>query len=323
MILKRRRGVTLFSRFKHNSKALLLDPHVTPDAKLLQSDDKLILILSPALYWIKKVSLPVKYLHEAKRFLPSLFEEILPEGNYSYAVYKKGDEYLAFAYEDSAILTILKHYNIELARIDSIHFAQSVFNGLEGNYALNEKEVLSVVDGVVVLTPRSWVEDVKQLDLLAVKPSKERISLKQFGHIVNSKTLYKIGAVTALVIFILVVELFTLQHKIETIQSKSDLIFQNYKLQPTMMQNRAILSKYEKRYNKQMKLREIIAFFLAMQLPKGTEIRLLEFQNNKVKCIISGIDTQGLKQVEKQLHAKNLEFQIKSEEKNVQIEVSL
>ena len=61
-------------------------------------------ILSPSMYWVKRVKLPVKYLREAKSLIPSLFDENLPEGKYSYSAYKDGDSFLIFAYNDKEVL---------------------------------------------------------------------------------------------------------------------------------------------------------------------------------------------------------------------------
>jgi len=306
MILKRKKGVTLFLKFKQKRQLLLLDPHAAPQEKLLKSNDKLVIILSPALYWVKKLSLPVKYLREAKRLLPSLFEESIADGHYSYSVYKKGDEYLAFAYEDSRILELLKRYGIEPSRIASIHFAQTFFDGLQGSFSCNDDEVLSVVDGVVILTPKKWAKDVKPLDLTHLQVPKEHITLKQFGHIVDNKTLYRIGSVVLLFMLILVVQLVSLDHKVQEWESKNDGVFSKYKLEPTMMQNRAILAQYKKRYKEQIALREAIAQLLELPLEKGVSIKSMTYKNKKLICVIKGADSAYAKRIESILHKKKL-----------------
>ncbi|MDQ7066925.1 MAG: hypothetical protein Q9M40_02365 [Sulfurimonas sp.] len=70
--------------------------------------EKVSIILSPSLYWVQKLSLRVKYVREVKKLLPSIFEDMLPAGQYSYSAYKRGDDFFIFAYEDKAILKLLQ-----------------------------------------------------------------------------------------------------------------------------------------------------------------------------------------------------------------------
>ncbi len=71
-------------QFNRQHKILFLDPNYPA----VCGDEKVDIILSPSLYWIKKISLPLNSLREVRTLLPSIFEDMLPDGIYSYSVYK-------------------------------------------------------------------------------------------------------------------------------------------------------------------------------------------------------------------------------------------
>ncbi len=89
--------------FRSKAKAFFVDV----DSPSYHLDESVNVILSPSMYWVKRVTLPVKYLREVKSLIPSLFEENLPDGKYSYSAYKDGDSFLIFAYNDKEVLDLL------------------------------------------------------------------------------------------------------------------------------------------------------------------------------------------------------------------------
>ena len=240
-------------RFNHNKRIVFLDPN----SELSVGREKLHIILSPSLYWVKKVQLPVKYVREVKKLLISLFEDTLPEGNYSYSAYKGGEEgeFFIFAYEDKTILDLLAKQNIPLSSISSIHFAQSELDNLQGALKINETQSIYVKDGIVTLLPCCWIEESGELNLTFLKLSKHKITLAQFGHIVDNSVLMKVGSILSLFILLSWVELFIVKQDIQKIETKSSELFTKYKLKPTMFQNKALLKKYKKIHTQQTKLR--------------------------------------------------------------------
>ena len=266
----------MLTRFNKDKKIVFLDPHT----ELTVSDEKLHIILSPSLYWVKKVILPLKYAREAKKLLESLFEDVLPEGNYSYSVYKASEEgeFFIFAYEDKSILDLLTKQGITASNIASVHFAQSELSNLQGAVKINETQSIYVKDGIVTLVPCCWIEESGDLDLEDVKLSKHKITLAQFGHIVDSSSLIKIGAILGIFILLTWVELYILKQDIQKIQTQSSELFTKYKLKPTMFQNKALLKKYKKIYTNQTKLRADFA----KELQKRN-IQKISYKNNKLK----------------------------------------
>lgn len=264
-------------KFREDKKTIFLDPHT----ELVVSDDKLNIILSPSLYWVKKVNLPLKYARDAKKLLASLFEDLLPEGIYSYSVYKVPSidgEFFIFAYEDKTILDLLQKQGITSSNISSIHFAQSELDSLEGAMKINETQSIYVKDSVVTLVPCCWIEESGSLDLSDVTLSKHTITLAQFGHIVDNSSLVKIGAIVSAFIVLIWVELFIVNNDISKIQEETSQIFTKHNLKPTMFQNKSLLKKYKTIHNNQTKLREEFTENLKMK-----NIKYITYKNNILK----------------------------------------
>jgi len=293
----------LFTKFKNSYKTIFLDPLMDR----VHVEEKVNIILSPSLYWVKKISLPVKYIREAKKLLPSLFEDILPEGHYSYYAYKEDDEYIVFAYEDKMILELMAEKGISPSSVVNIYFAQSEFCSLDGAYTINDKQTLMVKDGIVIVVPSHWVKETDILTLDDLKPSKHTIVLQQFNHILKKSSFYRIGFVLLFLIVIIFGEWLITLNKANTIANQRSAIFTKYDLKPTMMQNKAINTELHKIYEKQTKLREYIGYFLKLHLAKSEKISYIGFDSKVLSVIIEDV-TDSKKIVEalrrKGMHAK-------------------
>ncbi len=261
-------------KFKQDKKTVFLDPHT----QLTLSDEKLDIILSPSLYWVKKVSLPLKHARDAKKLLVSLFEDLLPEGSYSYSVYKQGEQFMIFAYEDKNILELLASQGILLSNVSSIHFAQSELDTIKGAIKINDTQSIYVKEGIVTLVPCCWIEESGDLDIADIKLSKHTLTLQQFGHIVDNKSLISIGVILSVFILLTWIELFILNKHIQTIEQESAEVFSKYHLKPTMFQNKALLKKYTKIHTNQTKMRE--EFSKALKIK---DIKKISYKENRLK----------------------------------------
>ncbi|MCX6076226.1 MAG: hypothetical protein NTW78_04980 [Campylobacterales bacterium] len=289
----------MFTKFKKKYKSIFLDPDSDPDSEVLhvrgltgQANEKINIILSPTLYWVKKLYLPLKNVRDVKKLLPSLFEDTLPSGNYSYSAYKSGSEFYIFAYEDKKILDLLLQKGISLSNVAALFFAQSEFGTCESAIRINEFQCIYVKDEIVIVIPSSWIQDSKTLDLTYIKPLKHSITLKQFGHVVDSKSLYKIGVIMTLLISLIATEYFITAKKTADMLKLKEELFTKYNLQSTMLQNSATLKKYDSMYITQMKIREYISYLLALKLNDKEELVSISLKNNILQAEFSGI-TEG------------------------------
>lgn len=312
----------MFMNFKRATTTLFLDPSSKEELEYDKSK-KVNIILSPSLYWVKKMSLPVKSVREVKKLLPSIFEDSLPEGHYSYTAYKSGDDFMLFAYEDKKILSLLGEHGISSANIASVHLAQSEFKELSSAFCINEKQCMYLKDELLVLAPSAWISEKEKLTLDDVKLSNHRIALQQFGHIVDNSSLYKIGAVLGVLALILTVEIVITGAKKESITVAKDELFSKYKLQATMFQNSSSLAKYSKIHTKQTKLRESISHFLSLKLKANQKITLLEYKNRHLHVSISGVDKSSFNRIKNELTQKGSKFTSLLSEDKLKVEVSI
>jgi hypothetical protein len=308
-------------RFNRQHKLLFLDPG--HDA--VCGDEKVDIILSPSLYWIKKISLPLNSLREVRTLLPSIFEDMLPEGIYSYSVYKNSEDSLfyAFAYEDKKILDVIAQHNIPLTNIASVHFAQSELNTLEHAVKINDEQCLYVKDSIVMLVPSSWVKEKEELDLSNIALSKHRITLQQFAHIVDYKSLYGVISVLLVLILLGFSELFITTQRSQEVAAKTDEIFVQNDLKPTMFENTSILKRYEKTHEIQTRLREYISYLLALKLNKGEKIALLSLKNKTILVNFSGVDQKKITHITSALTSKGVTYTQKYQDGTLHLEIKL
>lgn len=308
-------------QFNRQNKILFLDPNYD----VVCGDEKVDIILSPSLYWIKKISLPTNSLREVKTLLPSIFEDTLPDGVYSYSAYKSSEDsfFYAFAYEDKKILDAITQHGISIANIANVHFAQTELQNIDHGMKINDDQCLYVKDSIVVLLPSSWVEEKEELDLSSITLSKHKITLQQFAHIVDYKSLYGVISVLAILILLVFSELFITAYRSQEIVSKTDQIFIKDNLKPTIFENRSILKKYEKIDEVQTRFREYVSYLLSLKLSQGEKMTLLSLKNKTVLVKFSGIDEKKTSHVTSVLKSKGVNFTQAYKDGILQLEIKI
>lgn len=309
----------MFTKFNTKYKTIFVDLQ-TPK---LEIEEKVNVILSPSLYWVKKLPLPIKYLRDVKKLLPSIFEDVLPAGHYNYSAYKSGDEFFVFAYEDKLILDTLMLRGISASNIANVYFAQSEFAELEGAIKVNETQSMYLKDEIVILVPSAFVSESKTFDADSILLSAHTISLAQFGHIVDTKSLYKIAAVFVVLIFLLASEWFVTAQKINEIEELKNALFTQEGAKATMFENNAILKKQKSIYEKQTKLRESVSLLLSVKLAKNETLKELSFKAKSFTADFSALSPATITAIEKDFKASGLTYKTSKQNEAWRLEVSL
>lgn len=311
----------LFFNFKQKAEIFFLDN--SSAAVDIGRDKKYHIILSPALYWIKKEKLPLKYLHEVKKIAPTLFEDILPKGEYSYFAYKEEDNFILFAYEDKEILALLEKKGISLTNIASISFSQTALDTSVEALKIDDERVLTKKEGMVVVLPALWFLDAQALQKHHFTPSKHTIKLEQFSHIIDTKTVYKLGVFLGAFIVILAVEYFTYYGVLQKLSQQKEQLFKQHKLKPTLMQNSAILTHYKSVAVRQEKLREYISYILKAQLMKNEKITEIAYENKKLHIVLQGVQKDALQRIFTDFYKKKIALDIQEKANQLIVEVAL
>jgi len=309
----------LFTKFKKHTKSVFLDPNSPP----FHLREKVNIILSPSLYWVAKVTLPVKYLRDVKKLLPSLFEDTLPAGDYSYTAYKSGDAFFIFAYQDQCILDILAEKKIALLHVANIYFAQSELGHIPSPVKINASQSIYVKDEILLLVPSSWVSKSVDLDISEVKLSRHKVTLAQFGHNIDNKILKKIAIVMSAILLLTATEYLITAQKLARITESKETLFAKYNLHSTMIQNQSILKKYDSLHTNQMKLRTSIASILTLELEPSQRLSQLKYKNNVLEAEFSGVEKGKESRINEVLKTKNIDFKSSFKDKFWYVEISL
>jgi len=309
----------LFMKFNTKYKTIFVDPQM----QKVEIHEKVNVILSPSLYWVKKLPLPIKYLRDVKKILPSVFEDVLPLGNYNYSAYKSGEEFFVFAYEDKLILDTLTQKGITAANIADVYFAQSEFAEFQGALKANETQSMYLKDEILILVPSAFVDASKMLDTDAIVLSKNTISLAQFGHIVDAKSLYKIAAVFGVLLLLLGVEWFVTAQKINEIEALKSALFEQEGAKSTMFENNAILKKHKAIYEKQTKIRECIALVLEVKLAKNETLKEMSLKNKSFVAEFSPLSPATAAAIEKEFKRSGLTYTFAKQSESWRLELAL
>ena len=294
----------MFSKFNQKFNTIFLDSN----SESFQTKEKVNVIVSPSLYWVKKVSLPVKYVREVRPLLESLFEDILPVGNYSYFTYKKDDYFFIFAYEDKVILDTLKDKGIIATQINNVFFAQSEFQNFSSPVKIDKEQSIYIKDDLVILLPSIWMEAQEVLDMSGVHLSKHSVNLNQFRHIVNNKSLYFLISIFVVLITLVSTEYLVVNSKTAQTLELRDELFTKHSLKSTMMQNRSVLKNYSKLHERQMKFREYSSYILSIPLVPTQKISQLRLKGNTLYVSFSGVPKGSEKNIMRILNKHKIQF---------------
>jgi len=309
----------LFTKFNNKFNTIFLD---TSSPKF-EVTDKVNVILSPSFYWVKKLALPVKYARDAKKLLPSIFEDILPDGNYSYSAYKSGDDFFVFAYEDKYIIDILSEKGIANSNIANVYFAQSELTNLSGAVKISDDQSIYIKEDILILVPCCWIEENSDLDMNELTLSKHAIVLQQFGHIVDQKSIYNIGAILLVLIMLISAEYIITIQKIANISTETDDIFAKHNLKSTMFQNKALLKKYLSIHERQTKIRKYISHILSLNLKASEKLSLLSLKNNILEADFSDLSKLSQKNITDKLKLNAVKFKVSTSKNNWHVEIIL
>lgn len=264
--------------FSRQGRVVFIDT----DTVVEPTEEMLDIILSPSYYWVKRLQLPVKSVREVKKLLPSIFEDTLPEGKYSYDAYSEGESYIAYAYSDKEILNALGTKGIKPSQINRVYFAQSEFDTLEGAAKLGEEHVMTVQNGIVVKLPALFAPDAPELTLEEHKLSRSDIELTRYAHIADKKSQLLFAAFMGILIALFVSEWFIVTSKTATIEAEASEVFSSYGLKNTRLQNESVLKRLESDYARQMKLRSVTEKLLDVTLQKSEKVIMYELKGEKL-----------------------------------------
>lgn len=247
------------------------------DTSFVEGGKKLAVILSPAFYWFHKEKLDIS-LSQAKKIAPSMFEGMVPEGEYSYYVEKVGDEYHFFAYKDEEILNKFGELGIKPSAVFKVYPAQLVFGGLKEPLAIGDKAVLQE-DGTVLVVPKNLVGlEVKETDLNSLKLPKRSLPLKAYSKLfISEDHIYALSILLFAAILLYAIQAFFYKKDLAYVKAKEMELIERYNLPTTTIQLKSILASLHKIQKEQLKIRENTEYILRAPLLPMEYIKRLDY----------------------------------------------
>jgi len=284
---------------KSNKVIGLIDKH-TGKIKVV---DKISIVLSPSFYWMKRAFLEVKFTSSALKYAPSIFEGMLPEGNYAYYVVKEKNEFIFFAYNPDEIISSLTKKGISASQIAGIYFAQNEMKEITSPIQCNKEDAIVIHKDTVLQVKKYLVDestlkrsldDIKQL-------SNHKITLHKSSITHSIKELTPLIAVLGALIILYTVQLF-LTYEQQNIVSSKGSVFKEYKLPDTFVQNSSIEKKLRKNFKAQKSFRKLIFAILQLPLSQRQRISSLIYDKEQFTISFEADDYARLRDVE--LHLK-------------------
>jgi len=266
--------------FKARTHTLFLDRH--SEALLnVDASTQFNIILSPTLYWVKLLKLPVRSVREARALLPSIFEESIADELVSYYIKKVDDHFIAIAYSDKTIVNLLAEKGLKSTQVRALYFAQFEIDALDA-VCMNEQFAMIKKEGIVIALPRTLLAPCEPLDLQKVTLSKNAISLARYAHLLSKKQRSALLVATSMLMVIFSFQWYYYAQKRITTEQEIEAVYTNSGLQATSFQNRARKKALNKVYRSQLFLRQSLQDLLAFTLLKGEYIEKIDSKKSTI-----------------------------------------
>ena len=260
----------------------------------ISTSQKVDVIISPELYWVRIFDIPVKSITHARHVLPTLFEDILENvTELSYQVVKlEENKFLCFAYVNKTIYEAIKKSGISLSLVDSVYFAQNECVKLNQFFCEN-KSFIYAQDGVLIKVPNSIalesVELNKSIDSFEL--SSEKVDIKLYNNVLSTKQIYTILAIVLTISVINFYKLFDYKSQVNVFNKDILETKQKSTLPSSVLQTNAILSKYKREISKEFKKREFLEYVISSNKYKLKKINL---DKDRVFLTFSNVDKRKL-----------------------------
>jgi hypothetical protein len=249
------------------------------------------IMLTPQFYTIKKENLPLKYLYQAKKIAPSLFDGFLEDfKKYDYFVYREDNSWIFIAYNMEVINEFLSSKGIKSEQIDKIFFTQQALDSFTAPVLLGDKEALISLNDTVVVIPQTVLQGNSETVSFstAFTPSTGLTLQRTHASALNKKQTIGLTVFFTLFALIFFVEGWRYSHSSQKIQEDMQILLGNNPFLQSQYSRDSIAAKYKTIDKKERRKREIVKT-LAGMIFKG--IKLSTFHMNEKSFSVAFICT--------------------------------
>lgn len=243
-----------------------------------EGKESLYMILSPDLYRISIVTLPVATAQEALRYAPAYFDS--GDAAIVFGAYRLDEgRYLLSACDPEPIRSRLEESGVNPSSVVRFVLAQEAFGADILPISLSDDSALALSEGVVVRLPSQYVSAPVQHKLEEVFPnllpclSGFKANMHR-GGAATKKTLIMSAVLSFLVALNFVVQGVLSYREGERIMEEQEQMQALKHLPATQMELDALADTWEKKEREQIKLRKIIAVFGTLPLESNATVSL-------------------------------------------------
>jgi len=270
-------------------------------------------VLTPQHYSMKRQEMPIKYLYQAKKIAPSVFEGLLDaDREYAYHILKAGDGVWDFiAYDPREIKDFLRSKGLPPEKIDRIYFAQEFVDDLDAPIKLNDDKALTTVNNTVVVVPVSALDSEATLHAPeSLKPGKGGISLGGSQGYLGFEQVASLAAILILFAGMLAYEGIRYGGDNGENSAKIKQLLEAYPALQNSYTRESISKKYKTLDRKERKKREIIKRISGM-IFKGATLSSLQVDQKKFSAVFDAKEKavrEKLKLLAKKEHFNTVEL---------------
>ena len=280
-----------------SNKELLLVYRGMPAVSL---DHSVNVMLTPQFYTMKKEALPVKYLYQAKKIAPSLFEGLLEEnGKYEYFVFKEKDHWTFIAYDPEEIREFLLSKGIAPEHLSKVFFAQQAAEAFTQPVILSDKEALMTIDGTVTLLPKGVLSSGLQTTVFdaSFTPSSGVTLQGAHASLIGKKEAIVLAAVFSVFAAVFFIEGWQYSRSLEAQQKEMQELLEAYPALQSKLQRDSIAFKYRTIDANERKKRETVKT-LAGMIFKGVTLTSYHMDEKRFKVVFSCANDKVAKKVQ-------------------------
>lgn len=222
---------------------------------------------------------------------PSIFDGILPKGDFDYRVFKTNPkEFIILAYDIEHILQELKLLGIDISLVDKIYTIQSEL--LDKNISLKSDETHGIVsvDGIVVHLPLRFLEETPKNsieEILQDRLSSSYIyskNLKEMG--IDKKESNLILSLLILLALVLFVHILKIEKNRNLIAKQKEKMIKRYNLPKTSFEIKSMQAEFTKIDKEQNRLREALSYIGNFTLLNKEFFNSLEYEKSHLKLSV-------------------------------------
>jgi hypothetical protein len=252
---------------------------LTKQSKLVSSK-QVDLVLSPEFYWSRTFEIPVKKPKQALAVLPTLFEEYLTPGNYSYYCMKQEESrFLCFAYDNEIIIEHIQKSGLSLSQVHRIFLAQTQMQSYDGFEI--KGEAFEYNEGILVKLPKGFVRELPQLsNKLNIDHHEHKLDFKFYTHVFNKEYLWTLLIMVGLIAGLNILKYLQYQMNIQKNETKIQNVKQEYRLPKTNLQLNSILKGFQQKQQANTKFYEALQYVFGIS-KKYKKVKIIDFKYDK------------------------------------------